>query len=362
MSSIIFFNKEDEASSSDFVYSSYCAGYTIKDSSYISQLNFGKFDYYYLMACPEFNCEDFDMPLDDIIDKFVVKFDYSSLLNGSKFSCDFIESSHKSNKKVLLSLLNSNFVNIARFENRRNNFAIMISELIKKYNYDGFDLDWEDSLDIELHYLFLKKLREELSKDNRKYYYLTTALFTSTRYSKQLADSLSAVVDWINLMTYDLGGGTWSATPFANTPMNQIEKDLHKWDVFPQNKLCIGLASYGFKYMNLKPGKKIQFGRKMSDYSSYIVYPEILKLVSLGWVENWNELEHVPYYFSPDGNSFITADNPRSIAYKIQWTINNGYRGLFWWELYHDFVIEDVNDKYGKLLLKDTVSRSIEGF
>lgn len=358
LSSCFFANSKipPKRSGDKFIFTAYCAGYTILNESYVDKLDFSLFKYYYLMALPVLNPKDFDMPTDYVIKKYVRNFDYRSKIKGIGFAENFIDSVHSTGGKVFLSMNAKNFVDLVDTDIRCDNLVAMLVEFLKKYDYDGFDLDWEQALDIERHYLFLKKIKNVLDQYSSKRYYITTALPSSISYSQSLADSLSKVVDWINLMTYDLGGGIWKVQPSFNTPMTKIEKNLEKWNVFSPHKLCIGLASYGYKYTNLHLGERIGSISEIRKHSSYINYPAILDSLKSGWKEEWNNKEHIPYYLSPDGKSFITADNVRSIKYKMQWAINRGYRGFFWWELYHDFVLDSPSDKYGKLLLKDSIS------
>lgn len=338
-----------------FIYAAYCAGYTILNESYVDKFDFSLFNYYYLMALPVFNPKDFDMTGDSVTKKYVQNFDYLSERKGIRFAENFIDSVHGTKGKVLLSMNAKNFVDLVKTNTRCDNLVVMLVAFIKKYNYDGFDLDWEQGLNIEKHYLFLKKMKEALDRYSDKKYFITTALPSSISYSQPLADSLSRIVDWINLMTYDLGGGNWKVTPSFNTPMTKVEQNLEKWNVFSPHKLCIGLASYGYKYTNLQLGERIKSISEIRKHSSYITYPAIIDSLKTGWREEWNNKEHIPYYLSSDGKSFITADNPRSIEYKLRWAIDRGYRGFFWWELYHDFKLETPSDRYGKLLLKDSI-------
>ncbi|MEB3374916.1 glycosyl hydrolase family 18 protein [Bacteroides sp. CR5/BHMF/2] len=83
---------------------------------------------------------------------------------------------------------------------------------------------------------------------------MTTGIYTSQRLfipgksmTKELADKLVANVDWINIMTYDMGGGIWGNIPKHNTPLDKIKKELAHWEVFDRDKLCIGLANYGWQ-------------------------------------------------------------------------------------------------------------------
>jgi len=74
-------------------------------------------------------------------------------------------------------------------------------------------------------------------------YTLTTALQTYRAFSPEQARQLCAAVDWINLMTYDMGGGYWGHAATHNAPLDGIKAILaSKWSVFPPDKLCIGLA------------------------------------------------------------------------------------------------------------------------
>lgn len=57
-------------------------------------------------------------------------------------------------------------------------------------------------------------------------YTITTALHSWQIYDKELADKLVANVDWINIMTYDMGGGIWGNIPKHNTPLDKIKKEL----------------------------------------------------------------------------------------------------------------------------------------
>ena len=55
--------------------------------------------------------------------------------------------------------------------------------LVEKNGYDGIDMDWEITLDKELHARMMALLRErfdELSERTGRYYYLTTALSIDT--------------------------------------------------------------------------------------------------------------------------------------------------------------------------------------
>lgn len=340
----------------NFIRGAYNAGSSMKSINYVEDIDLAKFNFYYLIGFPEWDNADFDKPYEYVLNKYVTDFSYSSTPIGRGLISDFIAKAHDVNSKVLLSINKSQIKDIANSESRSICFAKMISAFIDKFGYDGFDLDWENSLDLDNHYKFLSILRKELS-GKEKYYYITTALPTSVKYTATLAKDISKIVDWINVMTYDLGGGTWDPKASFNTSLSIIKSRLKSnWSVFVPSKLCIGLASYGYYYKNLKPNQRIPLNSSMSEYASSISYLTCIDSIKRsGWSERWNDEASAPYYFSSGMNSFITCDNPKSIQLKINWVKQNGYRGVFWWELYQDFVIKDSRDKFGRFLLKDSV-------
>ena len=105
---------------------------------------------------------------------------------------------------------------------------------IDKYDLDGIEVDWETAVTLPLHEVFVREIREKLnvleSRKGRKMY-LTTALHSWQRYSKELAGKVSRSLDWINIMTYDMGGGIWGNVPTHNTPLDRIITDLKAWEM-----------------------------------------------------------------------------------------------------------------------------------
>jgi chitinase len=165
-------------------------------------------------------------------------------------------------------------------------------------------------------------------------------------------------VDWINLMTYDMGGGYWGHAATHNTPLDGIQTALStKWSVFPPEKVCIGLANYGYLYHGLAPGQPSavplrQKGRSLS-------YSELPKLLSSGWKESYDPKAAASYYFSPDRSSFATIDTPTSIKRKLAWISSGRFRGVFWWEYHLDYVPSDGSRANPRHLLIDQVSGTV---
>lgn len=270
-----------------------------------------------------------------------------------------IEKAHAAGARILLCFGGQQeFLPLLENPDRIAKFVGYMVRLVEKNGYDGIDMDWEITLDKELHARMMALLRkrfDELSERTGRYYYLTTALSIDHEYDPALADRLAGAVDWINIMSYDMCDGVWGSTPSHNTSMERMRSKLEHWKVFDKRKLCLGLANYGFYYKGLKPGQKAD--GPLRDYGSYITYKEFLPRLANGWTEEYDPAAEVSYYFSPDRTEFVTIDNPSSIRSKIEWIKAGGYLGAFWWEFHHDYVAPGAENPQGSHYLIDIVTR-----
>jgi len=289
--------------------------------------------------------------------------------SGEALIPDFIARAHHRNVKVLLSIQGSaqgQFVPVARDDRKRALFARVMAAFVRKYGYDGIEIDWEHTIDIVQHARLMADLRHALSAaaeaEGRgpQTYYLTTALNTCHAYPPELAQRLCSSVDWVNLMTYDMGGGNWGSVPLHNTPLDKMQEAMTKWAVFPPHKICIGLANYGYRYKGLFPGQKSETSLKVNGRS--ISFKELQTLVESGWTESYAAAAEAPYYFSPDKTEFVTIDSERSLSRKMEWVFQMKYRGVFWWEFHHDYFPPDSDHTQARHPLIDSVSNAIFDF
>lgn len=341
---------------SGFIHATYSVESLLSEEE-VANPGYDAFQFIYLMATPDWKNLDFDQP-QDVVDGYATQFDY--VMQGGKMALvpRVIEQAHAAKTKVLLSFGGQQeFVPFLENPDRISKFVGYMVRLVEKNGYDGIDMDWEITLDKELHARMMAELRErldELSERTRRYYYLTTALSIDHVYDQALADRLIGAVDWINIMSYDMCDGVWGSTPSHNTSMERMRSKLEHWDVFDKRKLCLGLANYGFYYKGLKPGQKAD--GPLGKYGSYITYKEFLPKLESGWTEEYDPAAEVSYYFSPDRNEFVTIDNPASILSKIEWVKANGYLGAFWWEFHHDYVAPGTQNPDGSHYLIDVVT------
>lgn len=103
-------------------------------------------------------------------------------------------------------------------------------DLLKQYDFDGFDLDWEYpnqrggvQEDIANYNALLKEFREEFDKHG---YLLTAAVGASAATLALSYDvpEMSKYLDFINLMSYDLHG-PWEHFTGINAPLYPSSQD-----------------------------------------------------------------------------------------------------------------------------------------
>lgn len=342
-----------------FIHSTYIVGDRLTNQTEISQTNYGKFSFIYLMAAPVLTISDFEQSKENILAKYVTNYSYPASNTGRGLVTSLIGKAQELGSKVLLSQgLHAEFVPIVSDPNKRSKFAAMVAQFVAKFNYDGVEIDWEGGFDLGLHTDLMHDIRVELDKieiQQTRRLYLTTALAEWRAYNTSQAAALSRSIDWINVMTYDMGGGNWGNSPTHNTPLDRMKSRLeNNFRAFSPRKICIGLANYGYQYFGLKPG---QTGCNLERDGRSVGYMEVPKWLAAGWSEEWDEVAQAPYYFSPDRKDFASHDNIRSLDAKIEWIVSKGYLGEFWWVFNCDYVPAAAGEKYATNVLIDHVEK-----
>ena len=344
------------------LHAAYLVGSRIRGRAELEDLARSPFQLLYVVAEPAWATSDFDLPPEQAVARLVTRHAYPAGDAGSALVPALVAQAHRRNMRVLLCVQGSargDFAAVAARAPRRACFARTMAAFVRKYNFDGLDLDWEQNVDIPNHVRLMADLRQALTAAAPKgrRYTLTTALQTYRAFSADQARQLCASADWLNLMTYDLGGGYWGRSATHNTPLDGMQLTLEKWRVFPPDKICIGLAGYGYLYRGLAPGQPCAVPLRTKGRS--IAYSELPKLLAAGWKEAYDPAAQMSYYFSPDRRDFATIDNPASVKRKVEWVLARRFRGVFWWEYHHDYLPPDRAHPAPRHPLSDAAASAI---
>ncbi len=267
-------------------------------------------------------------------------------LKGSESRFESVVALKKKNPKlkILLSFSNSvgnsdntaggGFSVLAASDENRKAFARDCLEFCKEYGIDGIDMDWEFpgldwsgqkvdlAHDTNNHVLMMKQLRETLGNE----YLLTYAGHVMDKqrvsggYMYIDIKALDPIVDFVNIMTYEMDSG--------ETPHNAVSCTSAYWDIARTYRAYINAGA--------TPGKLvlgIPFYGRISHSSSpgAITYETIMGLSGEYSIENWDATSNVPYV-TKNGVKYCYYDNPRSIEYKAKWALERNLYGLMYWE------------------------------
>lgn len=279
---------------------------------------------------------------------------------------------HASGVPVLISLggwtLSDDFSGIAANPVKRSNFAHWCNELIRVYNIDGIDIDWEypgfadhggTPADKENFTLLLQEVRDSLDALEPivgKNLMLTAAVSGDPSKMEDVEwDNVTEILDYINLMSYDFFGAFSSETnhnaplyaPESGDPNFNcdaaIQRLINVYNV-PSTKLNMGVAFYG--RTAITPGTAAlhiphtgaaDLGTFSVDDGTPMYYNILIQQDNFDY--HWDDTAKVPYLTGKDGlNSFVSYDDERSIGLKGQYIVDNELAGAIIWEITGDYV------------------------
>ena len=246
------------------------------------------------------------------------------------------------------------FSEAAADEEGREKFALTAVEIIKKYELDGLDIDWEYPCistagiaatydDRENFTKLIKTSREIMDKELGKDKMLTIAAGAGEYFINSTnMREVEKYLDYVQLMTYDLRGGYHIITGH-HTNLLDDKKDILQASAkkaaacfekagVPRDKLILGAAYYSRMWKGV-PDRENGLHQMAETTGGYgPSYGELVKdyINKNGYKRYFDEEARAPWLFN--GDTFISYDDEESCKEKAEYVVKNGLGGIMFWE------------------------------
>jgi len=276
-----------------------------------------------------------------------------------------VADAHQAGVQVLISLggwgWDKQFAAIVSKAAAEDRYVNSVMAIVDQYDYDGIDLDWEypDTKEEVVGFDRLsRRFRKELDSLGQKkgrHLFQTMAASASPSTLKWLPNKLLLeTMDWIHVMTYDYTGN-WTAYAGHHSPLFASSKQpgarhstalSMKYLVergMPANRLTVGLPLYGKGFAVAEPyaaTKKAAQGQSARGGN----YSSIAKLITeKGWTRQWDDETKNPWAIAPDRSAVIGYDDADSLSFRTAWAMQQGFRGVFFWQISGDLLPDGTN-------------------
>lgn len=236
----------------------------------------------------------------------------------------------------------------------RAEFAQSVKEMSDYFGTDGIDLDWEYPVvqgypghtrrpeDKDNFTALVKQLRNVCGKD----FQISFAAGGYTAYIDSAIDwkAVTPVVDFINIMSYDLvhGYSTVSGhhTPLYSTPQQQESTDhavkLLIGKNVPSGKLVIGAAFYG-RFFRIDDGHPVGLYQPCRFDHAFSFKHASDSLSAMNGFELFRDsVAQAPYAINQKRRLLATYDDEISVARKTKYAMDHNLGGIMFWQLYDD--------------------------
>lgn len=249
-------------------------------------------------------------------------------------------------------------------------FAQSVRKIQEQYGTDGIDLDWEypvvvgypghkRSPDDKNNFTALvKTLRKTLPENS-----LIT--FAAGGYSAYIDSAIAwkdvmKVVDFVNLMSYDLVNG-YSTVTGHHTALYSSNSEMESTDRgvnmllnrgVPSDKIVIGAAFYGRIWKDVPAVNHGLYQSGVFFYGEDFKSFEKMLAPGSGFTEYWDSVVKAPYAYNPTTKQFMTYDNKQSIKLKTQYAVDKKLKGIMFWELGGDTFTDGLLNEIWKVKIE----------
>lgn len=286
-------------------------------------------------------------------------------------------------------------------------FSASAIKFIRKYGFDGIDIDFEFPSETPLsgnytnftesiragiatrYVQFIKILSEDLSKASKedgKYYWLTSAVSASSWVLGGQTDSdFLDYLDFVSIMSYDYHGG-WNnyVENQANLYPDPEDKETAAVDVktlgfewsynfyrgkVPSEKILMGVPYYTRGWTNVSGGTNGLHGTSGTPLTNAtdnlnIWYDldttgnetpaganplwHVMNVMKKNpnYKRYWDDVGQVPHIWNAQNNTFLTFEDTESVQKRIDYVDNNNLGGVLIWVMHGDYDYDEQKDEY----------------
>jgi chitinase len=256
-------------------------------------------------------------------------------------------------------LWSGRFSDMAHSKQSRRTFIESVAEYVDRYEIDGLDIDWEypgmagagntfRPEDKQNYTSLLKELRERFNREGKKLHrklFITIATGASSEFlAHTQMDKVQKYVDTVNLMAYDYYEPGSDATTGNHAPLytdsadaKQISdnRSVHEYEQagVPAGKIVLGVPFYGHVWGEVpdsnhglfQPGKPIP--------NTFAQYGDIAaNMLNKGFTRYWDSAASVPYLYNPASRTFVSYEDPESLALKCKYVLDHKLGGVMFWD------------------------------
>ncbi|HWV36232.1 MAG TPA: glycoside hydrolase family 18 protein [Thermomicrobiales bacterium] len=234
--------------------------------------------------------------------------------------------------------------------------------------FDGIDIDWEypvccglpensyraeDRRNCTLLFREFRQQLDELGGQTGRRYLLTAALPAGRDLPLRTFEiaEIARILDWINVMTYDISGSTESGITNFNAALHPSPADPREPDEWryqnvsgtvetflgegvPREKLVVGMPFYGRGFTGVPD---MNHGLYQSfDDQMFVRYHQIVRDLLPVSQRFWHATADVPWLYNATTGTMLSYDDPESLRLKGEYIRRERLGGAMFWELSGD--------------------------